>query len=243
MKKFGLVGTSLNHSFSKAYFEGKFKKGQINAQYQNFELDDISKILSLFNTHPDLLGLNITIPFKQTVIQFLDDLDTNAEKIGAVNTIKKNTDGKLIGFNTDYTGFLSELQLFAPQTSYKALVLGTGGASLAVVAVLKQLGIDFLYVSRKKQMGYFGYEDIDEDIIQDYKLIINTTPVGTWPDVDMAPNMPYELFTRDHFVYDLIYNPSETKFLREAKLRGASTQNGYGMLVAQAEASWAIWNS
>jgi len=243
MKKFGLVGTSLKHSFSKAYFEEKFKKELINAEYQNFELDDVSKVPSLFNTHPDLLGINITIPFKQTVIQFLDDLDSNAKKIGAVNTIKKDTDGKLIGFNTDYTGFLSELAVFVPSTTYKALILGTGGASLAVMAVLKKLGIDFLYVSRTKNLGYFGYDDIEEELMSDYKLVINTTPVGTWPNVDEAPNMPYELFTKDHFAYDLIYNPSETKFLREAKLRGASIKNGYGMLVAQAEASWAIWNS
>jgi shikimate dehydrogenase len=243
MKHYGLVGKSLAHSFSQNYFTQKFEKEGINAEYNNYELASIDLLLNLFNDDSQLVGLNITIPYKQTVIPYLDELDKAAQEVGAVNTIKKMLDGSLRGFNSDVIGFETELASFIKGTELSALVLGTGGASNAVQYVLSKLSIPFKLISRTPSKEQLAYEDLSELLVQEHLLIINCTPLGTWPNVNEKPPFPYHLLTPAHYLYDLVYNPAETAFLQEGKLSGASTLNGYGMLVAQAEASWAIWNS
>jgi len=242
MKEYGLVGASLAHSFSKGYFTEKFKAEGIEAEYHNFELQAASQIPELFSINKNLVGVNVTIPYKQAVLPFLDALDAKAAEIGAVNTVVRNASNQLIGYNTDYLGFKQELQRFLPNLNVRALVLGTGGASMAVRAVLHDLDVPYLLVSRSAYEGVITYKSIDKHMLDEYALLINTTPVGTWPNVADAPLLPYKYLTRVHYLYDLIYNPVETRFLTEGKQRGAATLNGYGMLIAQAEAAWAIWN-
>ncbi len=244
MKKLGLIGYPLSHSFSKKYFSEKFAKENITGySYDTFPLENIAEFLELLKKEKDLLGLSVTIPHKETVIPFLDELDEVAEEIGAVNCIKI-TDGKLIGYNTDAFGFKQSLRPFLDTNHTKALIFGTGGASKAVAYVLRNLGIHFWFVSRTKNK--FGntlmYDEITEDVISKCKLLINCTPVGMSPNADNFLPIPYSAITPQHLAYDLIYNPAETIFLKKAKEQGALVSNGYNMLCFQAEEAWRIWN-
>ncbi len=245
MKKLGLIGYPLSHSFSKKYFTEKFQKESISGySYDAFPLENIAQFPDLIKKESELCGLSVTIPHKETVIPFLDELDPIAEEIGAVNCIKIEN-GKLIGYNTDAFGFRQSLRPFLDTNHTKALVFGTGGASKAVAYVLRNLGINFWFVSRKK--NDFGntimYEEIDANIISTCKLLVNCTPVGMSPNNDKFLPLPYSAITPQHLAYDLIYNPEETIFLKKAKEQGALVSNGYNMLVFQAEEAWKIWNS
>lgn len=242
MRKFGLIGFPLSHSFSKTYFTEKFFREHINdATYENFEIDDIRKLKEVVQRNSDLRGLNVTIPHKQTVIELLDDLDSEARAIGAVNTIKVSS-GKLRGCNTDQVGFIRSLLPLMKPLHKKALILGTGGSSLAVKYALKKIGVEFLSVSRNPtNENEIGYPTINKELLDNYKLIINTTPVGMFPDVSKTPDIPYQYLTSEHLLFDLIYNPEETVFLKKGKEKGASVKNGYEMLVLQAEEAWRIW--
>jgi shikimate dehydrogenase len=246
IKTYGLIGFPLGHSFSKKYFTEKFDKLGISESnvYELFELSDIQQFPELLKNHPNLGGLNITIPHKQAVMSFLDGFDVSAEKVGAVNVIKIASDGKLIGYNSDYYGFKTSLETFLENTNLsniKALVLGNGGAGKAVVAALKELGIMYKTVSRTKSEENISYAEIPS-LIADYQLIINCSPVGTYPKSDQCPDIPYELLTPNHYLYDLVYNPLETLFLQKGKEKNAHTHNGLLMLHLQAEKAWEIWN-
>jgi shikimate dehydrogenase len=244
MKTYGLIGYRLSHSFSKKYFNEKFSKENIrDCVYENFPLDTISEFLNLLKTTTNPKGFNVTIPYKEEIIPFLSELDASAKAIGAVNVVKVLPNGKLIGYNSDYYGFKNSLKEFVPIiTNRKALVLGTGGAAKAVVAALKDLGIAHQYVSRTKSGNTWSYADLNENILLNYTIIINTSPLGMYPDVDSFPNIPYEFLTSNHYLYDLVYNPEETKFMKKGKIQGAHTMNGLPMLVGQAEKAWEIWN-
>lgn len=238
MKTYGLIGKNISYSFSRNYFENKFKNEDIsNSQYVNFDIDKLSELNNIFNT--DNYGFNVTIPYKEAVIPYLDELDLHAEKIGAVNTIKLEN-GKKIGYNTDWIGFKKSIQLLLKTHHKKALVLGSGGASKAIIYALSQLGIQTLTVSRN---GSTTYQDISLEIIKSHTIIINCTPIGTFPNIDLAPEIPFQFITNNHLVYDLIYNPNETLFLKKCKEKGAVIKNGLEMLEIQAEESWKIWNS
>ncbi|MFI5134447.1 MAG: shikimate dehydrogenase family protein [Chitinophagales bacterium] len=242
-KLFGLIGYPLAHSFSKKYFTEKFKKEKISdCLYENFPLHSIEEFPSLIESHPDLLGLNVTIPYKEQVISFLDELDETSGKIGAVNTIKISQ-GKLTGHNTDVYGFMNSIKDLLQPFHSSALILGTGGGAKAVAFGLMKMGIEFDFVSRNPDEKELRYEDLDEAVIHQYKIIINTTPVGMFPDIDSCPPIPYELLTSSHLLFDLIYNPDETLFLMKGKQQGATVKNGLEMLQLQAERSWEIWNS
>lgn len=245
MKQFGLIGHPLTHSFSKQYFEDKFRKeGITNCSYQLFDIENILEYNTIKNT-PELIGLNVTIPYKQLIMELLDEIEPNANLIGAVNTIKidKNTK-KTKGFNTDYFGFKNSLKPFLENTHERALILGTGGASKAIHFVLKELNIDCLYVSRTpNKSNEISYQDVNEYVIKHHRLIINTTPLGTYPDIENYPNINYENLTSNHLLYDLVYNPEETIFLKKGKEKNCKTINGFQMLKLQAEKSWEIWNS
>lgn len=244
MKKLGLIGYPLSHSFSKKYFEEKFRKENLtDFSYNTFPLKNISEFTALMQKESDLLGLSVTIPHKETVIPFLTALDPIADEIGAVNCIK-NEKGKLIGYNTDAFGFRQSLRPFLDANHTKALIFGTGGASKAVAYVLRNLGINFWFVSRAQNK--FGntitYDELTEDIIASCKLLVNCTPVGMSPNNEAFLPLPYNAITPQHLAYDLIYNPEETVFLKKAKEQGALISNGYNMLVFQAEEAWRIWN-
>lgn len=247
MRVFGLIGYPLKHSFSQRFFTEKFAAEDIDARYLNFEIDDISVLPQIVKDNADLCGLNVTIPYKEKVIQYLNGLDAEAEKIGAVNVIKIERDGsdiKLTGYNSDFIGFRKPLeQLINPGVHHKALILGTGGASKAVYHGLKSLGIEPRFVSRTPKPGSYTYNDLDKDIIEGFKVIVNASPVGTFPNVDEAPDIPYRYITDQHLLYDLVYNPAETKFLRQGREHGASIKNGADMLEIQAIEAWRIWNS
>ena len=237
---FGIIGYPLSHSFSPAYFTKKFEARYIDATYKPFSLTNISEYEDLVRSHPALAGLNVTIPYKKAVIPYLHELDNTATEIGAVNCISfKN--GRSKGFNTDIIGFKNSLLPLLHPHHTRALILGTGGASLAVAFALKQLGITFNKVSRNKTKEGFTYEEITPQIIDQYKLIINTTPLGTYPGIEDAPHIPYKYIGKEHLLYDLIYNPEVTKFLALGKANGAMIKNGLEMLHLQAEASWEIW--
>lgn len=243
MKQYGLIGKTLSHSFSKKYFEEKFKRENINAVYENFELNDISQVEGLFSIHSNLCGLNVTIPYKEQIIPYLDEVDEQARKIGAVNTIyiDKET-GKMKGYNTDVYGFKQSLKPFLENQHQRALILGTGGASKAVAYVLNELGITTAFVSRTPQLeNQLSYDELNENILASFLLIVNTTPLGTFPNVDEKPTINYDAITPNHLLYDLVYNPAETAFLKEGKKRGALTINGEQMLQLQAEKAWEIW--
>ncbi|PNW28890.1 shikimate dehydrogenase family protein [Formosa algae] len=244
MNKLGLLGKQISYSFSNTYFKKKFEDLNItDTTYQNFDLDNISEFPSIFKEHPEVKGLNVTIPYKEQVIPFLDELDDDAKKIGAVNTIKRTKDGKLIGSNTDYYGFTKSIEPYLKPLHNQALILGTGGASKAIAFALTHLGIAFKYVSRTpKNDQTISYDTLLKEGLQDFKLIINCSPVGTFPNVDDCPNIPYDDITAEHLLFDLIYNPEETTFLRKGKAHHATTLNGYNMLVNQAEKSWEIWD-
>ena len=243
MKQYGLIGYPLSHSFSKGYFAEKFAKENIvDCKYDVFPLEKIEDFVELCNDKKNLIGLNVTIPYKEKTIPFLDELDETAANIGAVNTVRFSN-GKKIGYNSDAYGFEMSLKPLLKSHHTQALILGTGGASKAVEYVLKKLGIAFQYVSRTKNDKAISYEELNESIIQHSKLIINTTPIGMYPNIDTAPDIPYNVLTEKHLLYDLVYNPEETLFLKKGKEKGAQTKNGLEMLYLQAERSWEIWNS
>lgn len=239
---YGLIGYPLTHSFSPAYFARKFEAEKIDASYEKFELKAISEFPALLSAHNDLKGLNVTIPYKQSVIPYLDELDDAAAEIGAVNCIYIR-DKRLKGYNTDVIGFERSLLPLLKPMHRKALVLGTGGSSLAVKYVLRKLGISFLSVSRKQNDNTTTYKALNDSIVAEHLLVINTTPLGMFPHVGTCPDLPYTSLTKDHLLYDLIYNPLETKFLSLGKAQGTTVKNGLEMLHLQAAASWDIWKS
>lgn len=248
MKTYGLIGFPLEHSFSSKFFNEKFKKEKVNAEYLDFEIEHIFDLRKIIVFNPHLKGLNVTIPYKEAVITFLNDISPVAKEIGAVNVIKidrsfGDTYGyKLKGYNTDYIGFKNSIQpLIHPNHHQQALVLGTGGASKAVCKALESLGIDWTYVSRTPKEGAHTYDTLTPEILYDNKIIVNTTPLGTFPNVDDRPDIPYPSLTPQHLLYDLVYNPSETTFLKKGKQMGATTKNGGEMLELQALAAWDIW--
>ena len=241
-RRFGLVGRNISYSFSRGYFYEKFEKlGLSNHTYENFDLKEISEFKKVIE-QPAIEGLNVTIPYKQEIIPFLDDLDVDAETIGAVNTVKFTKNG-LKGYNTDAYGFKKSLQPLLKRHHRKALVLGTGGASKAIVFVLQQLGMEYQYVSRNPLKNQMGYSELNKSHLEKFQLIINCSPVGTYPKVEEKPKIPYNYLNENHLLFDLIYNPLETAFLSEGQKRGAIIQNGLPMLEFQAEKSWEIWNS
>ena len=244
MHKLGLLGKNISYSFSKAYFKKKFENEQIDdVTYENFDIEDISAFPALIKNTLGLKGMNVTIPYKEAVIPFLDKLNKKAQEIGAVNTIKITKENKLIGYNTDCYGFKKSLKPFLKPHHKNALILGTGGASKAVAYSLKKLDINFLYVSRHDKKGVdLTYETLTTKIIKQHQLIINCTPLGTFPNIDNCPDIPYTAITKEHILYDLIYNPEETKFLKLGKQQQATTINGLNMLKFQAEKAWSIWN-
>lgn len=240
--KFGLVGKNISYSFSRGYFADKFKNENLPHSYVNFDLQSIDELKDIIENTSNLKGLNVTIPYKEEVIPLLDKLNKRAKKIGAVNTIKIKK-GKLIGFNTDYDGFKNSLKPHLKKHHKNALILGTGGASKAIAHALKKFSIKYHYVSRNKKEGVtYTYSKLTEDIITSFQIIINCTPIGTFPNINECPDIPYDGITDKHILYDLIYNPEETKFLNCGKLKGATTINGLEMLKLQAEKSWEIWN-
>jgi len=244
VRKFGLIGFPLSHSFSKGFFADKFAKENIvNTQYENFPIENIDQFSSLWEEEPNLEGINITIPHKKAVIPFLDNPSSVVKAMNACNCIRKYN-GQLYGYNTDVIGFEKSLQPFLKAHHQKALILGTGGAAAAVAWVLEKLGITYQYVSRTSAgKNVISYDDLNNAILQDHLLIINTSPVGMYPHVNETPALDYTAITPAHHLFDLIYNPAETLFLTKGKERGASIQNGLEMLHLQAEASWDIWNS
>lgn len=243
---FGLIGYPLTHSFSKKYFTQKFEEENIpDCKYELFPLAKIEDIEDLIAAQPNLKGLNITIPYKEVVIPFLDELDEGAAAIGAVNTIKF-VDGKRIGYNTDVYGFQGSLKAlidtkYTKNQPLKALILGTGGASKAIAYAFKQLDISYTYVSRTAKPQQFTYAELNKSILQTHQIIVNTTPLGTSPNTDACPNLPYQFLTKNHLLYDLVYNPAVTLFLQKGLDKGATIKNGLEMLHGQAEKSWAIW--
>lgn len=243
MHKLGLLGKNISYSFSRGYFKSKFEREGINdITYENFDIEDISIFPSIIQNTEGLKGLNVTIPYKQAVMPFLDKIDEKAKAIGAVNTIKVKKNGKLVGYNTDCYGFKKSLKPYLKAHHKTALILGTGGASKAVAYVLKELGIAYEYVSRTASPNVrFTYDDLNESIIDEFEIIINCSPLGTFPNVENCPNIPYGGISEKHILYDLIYNPLETKFLKIGKEHNATTINGLKMLELQAEKSWSIW--
>ena len=244
MRQYGLIGKTLGHSFSQTFFQQKFAaENRPDCRYDNFELASIDLLRTFVLQHPDLQGFNVTIPYKKAILPFLDELDPEAQQVGAVNAVRVLRDGqgpRLVGFNTDAEGF--RLSLAGAPLPSRALILGTGGATAAVTFVLQRLDVECLLVSRHPDEKQISYAQLTPDIIRQHPLIVNCTPVGMHPHVTDCPPLPYEAITAEHFLYDLIYNPEETLFLREGRLRGARTQNGTRMLHLQAEAAWNIWN-
>ena len=243
MSKFGLIGKDIGYSFSKSYFTNKFESEGLPHTYQNFDIECIDKFIDIIKDIKELKGLNVTIPYKETVIPFLDKLDKKAKEIGAVNTIKITEDGTLNGYNTDYYGFKKSIESYLKKNHKTALILGTGGVSKAVAYTLKKLGIEYNYVSRTvSNTATYTYENITEEIIENHHIIINCTPLGTYPKTNVCAPIPYDAITESHLLYDLIYNPEETKFLTIGKLKGATICNGLEMLELQADKTWKIWN-
>ncbi len=244
MSTYGLIGYPLGHSFSKLYFTEKFNKENINSIYNLFPIENINLVSDLISSNLDLRGFNVTIPYKQQIIPFLDEVEEEASAIGAVNVVKIiERDGKRIlkGYNSDIYGFYESIRPLIKTCHKKALILGTGGASKAIAAMLRKLNIIYTFVSRSAKDGQLSYLDIDAQIMKEYTVIINCSPIGMSPNVDEAPMLPYEYFTDEHIAYDLVYNPLETKFLKLAKEHGATTKNGLEMLYLQAERAWSIW--
>ena len=246
MKKYGLIGYPLGHSFSKNFFNEKFHSENIDAEYVNFEIPSIDDLPKVIANNPNLEGLNVTIPYKEKVISYLDKLDSTAASIGAVNVIKiERSKGKvkLTGHNSDIIGFTRSIEPLLEPYHKKALILGTGGSSKAIRQGLLQLGLETLFVSRgKHDESTITYEEITPQIMNDYKVIVNCTPVGMYPQADKCPQIPYELLTPQHLLYDLLYNPDTTLFMKKGSDRGAIVKNGLEMLLLQAFASWDIWN-
>ena len=261
MKKYGLIGYPLGHSFSEKYFTEKFKTENLeDCEYSLFPIQHLSDLPELLANEKDLVGLNVTIPHKIGIMFYLDEVDKDAQVIDAVNCIKVTHHHsvksifsgelctlnahklKLIGYNTDAYGFKNSLKPLLENHHKKALILGNGGAARAVKFVLEKLNIDYKFVSRRPLKGMFKYSDLKESVMNEYKIIINTTPLGTAPNIDECPDIPYQFLTKKHLLYDLIYNPEETQFLKKGKEQGAKIKNGAEMLQLQAEKSWEIWN-
>lgn len=239
---YGLIGYPLSHTFSPTYFNEKFfREGIHNAEYRAFPLEHISDFCALLEAHPNLKGLNVTIPHKQAVMDYLDEIDEEAAAIGAVNTITISKNGKTKGYNTDIYGFEKSLQPFLKKHHKKALILGTGGAAKAVDFVLKKLKIETVWVSRTPKSGQLSYADVTEQVMSTHHLIVNTTPVGMHPDIYKFPDLPYAFVTDKHLFYDLVYNPEKTIFLIKGKREGAAFKSGLEMLYLQAERAWEIW--
>jgi shikimate dehydrogenase len=245
-KIFGLIGSAVSHSFSKSYFDEKFfREGLRDHHYELFPLEKIQEFEGLLKNTKGLTGLNVTLPYKEQILKYMDEIDPAAKQIGAVNVVKIQ-EGKLKGFNTDSDAFYETLEKWLPKNkTFLALILGTGGSSKAVRQALTKLNIAFQMVSRDKGKGDLTYEDLKKDtsIIKKSLLVINTTPLGMYPQTDLFPAIPYECLCKDHYVYDLIYNPARTMFLQKAEMRGATIKNGLEMLHVQAEKSWQIWNN
>jgi shikimate dehydrogenase len=245
MDTFGILGFPLGHSFSKKYFTDKFNEENIDASFLNFELSNIQDFPTILEQHSDLKGFCVTIPYKQDVIQFLDDIDPLAERIGAVNSvqiIRENEKIKLVGYNTDIHGFTESLRVFLDGAKPKALILGTGGVSKAVATGLEEMGIEYQFVSRTASHKCISYDMLSKELMSNYHLIVNCTPLGTFPKDDTCPDIPYEFLTKDHFLYDVVYNPAETLFMKKGAEQDAKTHNGLKMLHLQAEKNWEIWN-
>jgi len=244
MREFGLLGRSLQHSFSQAYFTQKFEHlGLADHRYELFELPAITELPALLRAHPDLAGLNVTIPYKEAIWLYLHDVSPNAARVGAVNVVEFQEGGRLRGHNTDIIGFRESLGRFYPPAlgTGRALVLGTGGTSKAIAVVLQERGIPCWFVSRNPLNHGLTWQDLTPEIVAAHPLIINATPLGTYPNVHECPPLPYEALTPAHYLFDVVYNPSETEFLRRGREAGAQTRNGFEMLTFQAEASWKIW--
>lgn len=245
MDKYGLIGFPLGHSFSKNFFNEKFENEDINAKYLNFELPNIDSLPEIIDMNPELKGLNVTIPYKEKVISYLDYISPEARAIGAVNVIRVTHKGKdviLRGYNSDVIGFTKSIEPLLERFHKKALILGTGGASKAINYGLKSLGLETVFVSRFKRPGTIQYDEITPDVINEYNVIVNCTPVGMYPKVEECPNLPYEAMNSHTLLYDLIYNPDETLFMHNGAEHGATVKNGLEMLLLQAFASWEFWN-
>ncbi|WP_367752120.1 shikimate dehydrogenase [Flavobacterium sp. WC2430] len=243
-KRFGLLGKNISYSFSKGYFTEKFETEHfVGYTYENFDIPEIEGFTTIIKeNHQEINGMNVTIPYKEVVMPYLDKLSKKAALIGAVNTIKFTKKGKLKGYNTDYYGFKKSLKPLLQPHHKKALILGTGGASKGVAYALDELGIRYDFVSRTSNENAIGYDQIDSKTFEEYQIIINSSPVGTSPNIEAAPLLPYEFFSPKHIAFDLIYNPAETTFLKKAKAQGAQIKNGLDMLIFQAEKAWKIWN-
>jgi shikimate dehydrogenase len=241
MTKYGIIGYPLGHSFSRGFFAEKFARESIDAQYLNFEIPDVAMLSDVLRDNPELRGLNVTLPHKQAVIPLLDEMSEEAMEIGAVNVIRVRN-GKLKGFNSDIIGFTNSIKPLLQPHHRKALVLGTGGASKAIRVGLNRLGIEWTYVSRSPRDGMVTYEDITAETLQEYTVIVNCSPVGMFPKVDAAPAIPYELLSPQHLLFDCVYNPEETLFMKKGREQGATVKNGLEMLHLQAAASWNFWN-
>lgn len=244
MEKYGLIGYPLGHSFSIGYFNEKFRSEGINAEYVNFEIPDIRELPDIIRTNPTLKGLNVTIPYKEKVIPYLDDIDKDAAAIGAVNVVKINRQKnkyRLKGYNSDIIGFTQSIEPLIEPHHKKALILGTGGSSKAIFHGLKKLDIEGTYVSRNKRPEMLTYEELTTEVMADHTIIVNCTPVGMYPRVNDCPDIPYELLTPKHLLYDLLYNPNMTLFMKKGEQQGATIKNGIEMLLLQAFASWEIW--
>lgn len=243
MKQYGVIGNPLHHSYSKAYFNEKFQEQAIDARYDNYLLPTIKDVMTILNDTPNLCGLNVTIPYKEQVMEYLDEIDDEAKEIGAVNVIKiteKNGKRFLKGYNSDWFGFTEAIKPFLKPHHTHALILGTGGASKGILYALKKLKINTQFVSRDPSKG-LTYKQLTKEILQQYTIIVNTTPVGTFPEVKHCPPIPYHFLTDKHLVYDLIYNPIRTLFLHQAETRGATTCNGWQMFLNQAHKAYVIW--
>jgi shikimate dehydrogenase len=244
-KKFGLIGYPLGHSYSKGHFTRKFvHEGLSGYSYENYEIASIGSIIDIIKKDPDLVGLNVTIPYKQAVMGYLDEIDTIAAEIGAVNTIKITHSGEQVllnGYNTDIIGFTKSINRWQLEKPVKALVFGSGGSSLAIKYALKNLGISFISVSRKSEAGFIPYQELTEKVAKEYRLWINCTPVGMFPHSDETLPLPYQHLSPEHYLYDLVYNPDITLFLSKGVSCGAHIMNGMAMLYEQAESSWEIW--
>ena len=242
-KLFGLIGKNISYSFSKKYFKEKFSAELFNdCSYENFDLESIDLFPEIIKNNPNLKGLNVTIPYKETIIPYLDKLSKKAQLIGAVNVIRFTKKGKLKGYNSDYYGFKNSLLPLLQPHHKKALILGTGGAAKAVAFALDELNILYSFVSREPKINTIDYGYINATTFDNYQIIINCTPLGTKTNPKEFPPIPYEFFTSNHLAYDLIYNPAESQFLKKAKKKGAVTKNGYEMLILQAEKAWRIWS-
>ena len=243
MDTYGLIGYPLGHSFSRKFFTEKFEKEGIDAQYLNFEIPSIEEFPNTIKNNPTLRGLNVTIPYKQQVMQYLDDISEEAKAIGAVNVVKVGKEG-LTGYNSDVIGFVNSIKPLLKSHHKEALILGTGGASKAIRYGLEEkLGIETLFVSRKAHEGIITYKDVTADMLQEYEVIVNCSPVGMFPHANECPSLPYEAMNAAHLLYDLVYNPEETLFMKKGAARGATVKNGLEMLHLQALASWDFWNN